>query len=145
MANAKKFRFKGVDQQKRNRELEGVIGAELGLAGGITLRVLAATDANPRWKQFGQTYRDEVGRLIRAKASDERVKAFQAEHFARLFVIGWDVLNEDDDRPIPLTHEACVDFLLESDDAIPAIQATVFENQNFRGARIEAIVNSAKN
>lgn len=138
-----KFKFKNIDQQKRNREIEGVTGTELGLAGGITLMVLAATDANPRWKQFGQAYRDEVGRLIRAKASDERVKAFQADHFSRMFVIGWDVLDADSDRPIPLTHEACVEFLLESDDAIPAIQATVFENQNFRGARIEALVTKA--
>ena len=136
-----KFNFKNIDSQKRNREIEGTTGAELGLAGGVTLQVLAATDANPRWKQFGDDYLAEVRRLVRAKASDERVKAFQADQFAKLFVIGWDVLNADDDSPIPLTYEACVAYLMESDDAIPAIQAMVFENQNFRGARIEAVVN----
>ena len=142
-----KFKFKNINLQKRNREIEGITGGELGLAGGITLWVLAATDANPRWKQFGDNYTAEVRRLLRAKASDERVKAFQADQFAKIFVIRWEgVLDEDNnDAPIPLNTETCVDFLLESDDAIPAIQAMVFENQNFRGARIEAIVNSAKN
>lgn len=139
------FKFKNIDKQKRNRDIEGVVGTELGLAGGVTLQVLAATDANPRWKQFGQDYLDEVKRLIRAKASDERVKAFQADQFARIFVIGWDVLDAEDDSPIPLTYEACVAYLMESDDAIPAIQATVFDNQNFRGARIEAIAAHLKN
>lgn len=134
-----KFKFKNIDQQKRNREIEGVTGAELGLAGDITLMVLAATDANPRWKQFGETYANEIRRLVRAKASDGRVKAFQAKEFAKLFIIAWDVKDAETDQDIPLTPEACEAFLLESDDAIPAIQAMVFETQNFRGARIEAI------
>lgn len=136
MAN---FRFKNIDKLKRNRDIEGITGTELGLGAGITLTVLCASDANPRWRQFGDDYTAEVRRLIKAKASEDRVKKFQAAEFARLFVIAWEGVVDADDNPIPMTLEACTAFLYEADDAIPAIQETVFETKFFRGQRVEAV------
>ena len=33
---------------------------------------------------------------------------------------------------------------LETDDVIPAIQRTAFDNQNFRGAKVEVVVGEGK-
>ena len=139
------FKFKNIDALQRDTEIEGTTGTPLGLAGGITLNLLCASDANPRWKTGGEKFRAELRRLGRANASEDRVKKFLAEEFAKMFVIGWEgVLNADDDQPVPLTKESCVAFLLAADDAIPAIQEIVYDSKNFRGQRIEAIVEAGK-
>ena len=50
------YRFKNADRLKRNREIEGETGTEIGFPGGDTLWILAATDANTRWVRFGDDY-----------------------------------------------------------------------------------------
>ncbi len=107
-------------------------------------RILAATDANPRWLKFGDDYINGLRRLQRAPTlRDERVKTYQAEWFSRLFVFRWDVKGEDD-AAVPFSQEACRAYLLETDDVIPAIQRTAFDNQNFRGAKVEVVVGEGK-
>jgi hypothetical protein len=137
------FKFKNADKLKRNREIEGGTGAEMGFDGGDTIWILAATDANPRWVKFGDDYINELRRLQRANASAERTKAFLAEWYTRLFVLRWEVKGEGD-KPVPFSQEACRAFLMETDDVIPAIQKTAFDTQNFRGAKIEVVVGEGK-
>ena len=137
--------FKGIKEQIRNREIEGVSGTPLGLAGGMTLMILCASDANPRYKMYGEAYRRQAASLRRAKASEEVQKAFFAKEFAKMFVASWDVRDEETDEPIPCTKEAVEAFLLESDDAIPAILEVYGDTINFRGQRIEVVVAAAKN
>jgi hypothetical protein len=137
------YKFKNADRLKRNRAIEGETGTEIGFPGGDTLWILAATDANPRWLKFGDDYINGLRRLQRANASDERVKTYQAEWFTRIFVFQWDVKGEDD-AAVPFSQEACRSYLMETDDVIPAIQRTAFDNQNFRGAKVEVVVGEGK-
>ena len=139
------FRFGNIEDLKRNRDIEGEAGTEVALRGGIKLRLLCASDANPRWKQYGEAFRAELRRLSRAGASDDRVKKYLAEQLTRIFVKDWEGVVDTDGHPIPFTKEASEAFLIEADDAIPAIQEIVYDTQNFRGQRIEAIVEAAKN
>lgn len=138
------FKFGNIDDLKRNRDIEGETGTEVALRGGIKLRLLCATDANPAWKQHGEAFRNELRRLARAGASDERVKKYLAHELTRLFVKGWEGVMDTEGNAIPWTKEACEAFLVEADDAIPAIQDIVYDTQNFRGQRIEAIVEAGK-
>lgn len=137
------YNFKNADRLKRNRTIEGETGTEIGFPGGDVLWVLAATDANLRWVKFGDEYINGLRRLQRANASDERVKAYQAEWFTNLFVLRWDVKAEGDE-PVPFSRDACRAYLMETDDVIPAIQQTAFNNQNFRGDKIEVAVDEGK-
>ena len=142
-------KFKNIDQLQRNREIEGIIGTPVGLPGGITLQVLCATDANPRWAANGEKFSAEVRRLSRANVPDDRTRKFLAEQFTRLFIIGWEGVKEDDGNggevDVPFSADACVDFLLATDDALPALQQVVYDTKMFRGERIEIIANSLKN
>jgi len=98
------FKFKNAGLLKRNRRVEGEEGTEIGFPGGDKLWILAATDANPRWVRFGDDYINGLRRLTRANANDERVKAYQVEWFANLFVLRWDVKGEDDES-VPFSKE----------------------------------------
>lgn len=139
------FTFKNIGRLQRDRTIEGETGTELAV-GDVTLRVLAGTDANPRYRQWGEDWRNELKRLSRANASEERVKKFQAEWFTRMFVLDWPKPPLDGDgHPVPFSKEACEAFLFQADDVIPAILDIVFETKMFRGARVEAIVGTAKN
>mgnify|MGYP000452750931 CR=1 FL=1 len=140
------FQFKNIDSLKRNREIEGTVGTTIGFkASGIALQVLAASDANPRWRELGDNYVNEYRRLQRANAPEERIKKFLAENLTRIFIIGWSGVLDVDGNEIPFTHEACVALLLEVDDIIPALLEVVSDNMKFRGARIEIISDQLKN
>lgn len=142
-------KFKNIDQLQRNKEIEGTIGTPVGFPGGITLQVLAATDANPKWKAFGEKFSAEVRRMSRANVPDDKSRKYLAEQYALLFVIGWEGVFETDDSgndvEVPFTHEAVVDFLMQTDDAIPGLQRVVFDTQMFRGERIEINAGAIKN
>ena len=139
-----KYVFDNIDDLKRNREIEGETGTELGLPGDRTLIVLAASDANPRWRQQSEQILNELGRLRNARASSERVRAFLARKYAETLIKDWRGITSNG-TPIPFSPEACTAFLLAADDAYAAVDAVVYETKNFRGSRIEAVVGEAKN
>lgn len=140
------FQFKNIDSLKRNREIEGVIGTTIGFrSSGIALQVLAASDANSRWREFGDNYLNEFRRLQRADAPQERINKFLAENLTRMFVIGWTGVFDQDGNEVPFGHEACVALLLETDDIIPALLEVVSDNMKYRGARIEIVSDELKN
>ena len=139
------FTFGNVDALKRNLELEGEKGTELGIGAGITLVVLAATDANPQWKARGEQIRAELNRLSNARADNKRVRAYLAGIYADTIVKGRRGVVDGDGNAIPFTREACKAFLLDVDDAYAAVDAIIYDTKNFRGARIEAVVEEAKN
>lgn len=135
------FTFGNVDHLKRNLEIEGVTGTELGLEGTeITLIVLAASDANPRWKAGSQKMRNELNRLSNAKANPKRVREFLAGIYAETLIKDWRGVVDGEGNPIPFTREACKAFLIQVDDAFAAIEALCYETKMFRGQRIEAVV-----
>ncbi len=140
------FNFKNIDSLKRNREIEGSIGTTIGFrSSGISLQVLAASDANPRWREFGDTYMNEFRRLQRANAPQERIDKFLAENLTRIFVKDWTGVLDEAGNVVPFTQEACVALLLATDDIMPALLEVVSDNMKFRGARIEIIADELKN
>lgn len=140
-----KFKFGNIDSLKRNREVEGETGAELGIGAGITLIVLAATDANPQWRARGEKITAELNRLRNAKADNDRTREFLAGVYSECIVKDWRGVVDGDGAPIGFTREACKAFLIEADDAFEAVGAVIYEHKNFRGARIEVTVEAAKN
>lgn len=133
------YQFDGIEPMQRNREIEGEKGTELGLPGGITLTVLAATDANPRWRNRGDEIAAELNRLRNARAPGERTRKYLATIYSQCLVIGWSGVKGKG-ADIPFSPEACAAFLMQADDAYAAVDNVVYETKNFRGARIEAVI-----
>lgn len=143
MTKSAAYEFDNIGAMQRDRTIEGETGTELGLPGGITLTVLAASDANPRWRNRIEEIGAELNRLRNAKANPERQRKFLSRIYAETIVIGWDGVKAKGVK-IPFSVDACAAFLLAADDAYTAIDAVVYETKNFRGARIEAVVSDLK-
>lgn len=133
------YTFDGIEPMKRNRDIEGETGTELGLPGGITLTVLAASDANPRWRQRSSEITSELNRLRNALADSTRVRTYLARIYSQTLVIGWKGVKGNG-ADIPFSPEACAAFLMQADDAYAAVDNIVYDTKNFRGARVEAVV-----
>lgn len=138
------YQFDGIEPMQRNREIEGEKGAELGLPGGITLTVLAASDANPRWRNRGDEITAELNRLRNARAPSERTRKYLATIYSQCLVIGWKGVKSKGVE-VPFSPEACAAFLMAADDAYAAVDEVVYLTKNFRGARIEAVIEQAGN
>ncbi len=137
------YQFDGIELLQRNREIEGTIGTEIGIPGGITLRVLAASDANPRWRQRGPEIRAELNRMTNAMASPAKQRAYLSRIYAECIVIGWQGVKNRGVE-IPYSADACAAWLRKADDAFRAIERVIYEDTNFRGQRIEAVVAEGK-
>jgi hypothetical protein len=137
------YEFDNIEDLQRKPEIEAE-GVELGLDGDITLIVRAATDANPAWKAAMPTISKEIRRLRNARASAERLRKYLAPLYARLLVKDWRGVKSKDVE-VPYSVEACTAFLLKADDAYTAVDEMVYDTKNFRSARVEAIVEHAKN
>lgn len=135
--------FDGIEEMQRNRDIERE-GTELGLPGNRTLIVRAASDANPLWRAQSEQIGNELRRLANARAPTERVRAYLAGRFAELLVRDWKGIKSHGVE-IPYSVEACKAFLIAADDAYAAVDKMVWENTNFRGQRVEAIVGEVKN
>lgn len=144
MSNADGYSFDNIDALIRNRDIEGETGTELGLGNGMALQVLAASDANPRWRARGDDILAEHNRLRNAKASPQKVRDWWSRIYAECLVIGWSGIKSNGVE-VPFSVEACTAFLRKADDAFTAIENIVFETKNFRGQRFKAIEAEAKN
>lgn len=137
------YDFDNIEELQRKRSIEAE-GTELGLPGDITLIVAAATDANPSWRSASTSIMNELRRLRNARASNEQVRAYLAPMYARHLVKGWRGVKIKGVE-VPYSVEAGTAFLLAADDAYAAVDQIVYDTQNFRRARIEAIVEHAGN
>ena len=144
MSNQDDYVFDNVESMLRDHEIEGKTGTELGLPNGSTLIVLAASDANPRWRTRSMEISNELGRLRNAGADNKRVRDWLSRIFAECLVIDWrNVKGGGVD--IPFSVEACTAYLRKVDDAYEAVDRIVWETKNFRGQRIKAVVGEAGN
>lgn len=144
MSNSDEYVFDNIESMQRNEEIEGKTGTELGLPGGITLTVLAASDANPRWRMRSEEIAAELRRLANARATPQRQREYLCKIYAECLVIGWRGVKSKGIE-IPFSVEACRAFLMAAFDAYNAVDAMVYETKNFRGQRVTAIVDAAKN
>ena len=141
--NETKYTFDNIEALQRNREIEGEAGTEIGLPGGITLTVLAASDANPRWEARREKTQIELRRLNNANASAQRKTAFLARVYAECLMKDWRGVKSGGVE-IPFSVEACTAFLQQCDDAFLAIDAVVYDTKMFRGERIAVAVELGK-
>jgi hypothetical protein len=138
------YQFDEIEDFQRNREIEGKTGAIFGWPGDRWMRVLAATDANSRWRSRQQKITAEVNRLRNANASPQQLREYLARQYAECLVIdwgGWKSHGVD----IPFSVDACTALLTVADDVFAVIDNSVYETKLFRGARIEAVADELKN
>jgi hypothetical protein len=138
-------KFGRIGHLKRDREIEGVTGVDLKIDGNIFLTVRAATDANAAWREKAPRVLREIRRLNNAGAPDAQVRAKLAALYADVIVIGWRGVVDEADEAVPFTREACLDFLMEADDAMKAIDDHCYDSQNFRAAKADEAIEQAGN
>jgi hypothetical protein len=85
----REYVFDNIDSMQRNRAIEGDKGTELGLPGGITLIVRAASDANTAWRNRSEEITSELNRLRNARATGDRVRTYLSRIYSETLVIGW--------------------------------------------------------
>lgn len=137
------YEFDDVEDLQRNRKLEEE-GTVVGFPGGRWIKVAAASDANPLWRAQSEKIANELGRLRNARAGADRVRAFLSKKYAELLGRDWGGWTAKGVE-LPYSKEAFEALLLKADDVYAAVDAIVFETKNYRGARIEAVVEAAKN
>jgi hypothetical protein len=137
------YQFDNIEEMQRKRDIEAE-GIELGLPGDITLVVRAASDANPAWRAASTAIGKELRRLRNARATNEELRRYLAPQYARHLVKDWrGVMSKGID--VPFSVEACTAFLLAADDAYAAVDQIVYDTLNFRAARVDTIIEHAKN
>lgn len=137
-------KFGRIGHLKRDRKIEGEVGADLKIDQNIFLTVLAASDANVRWRDTAPKVLRELRRLENAGATTEEMRARYAALYADVLIIGWRGVVDADGKPVAFTRDNVIAFLLEADDAMSAINDYCFDTVNFRSERAEAIVEAVK-
>lgn len=137
------YSFDNIEALQRKRDIEAE-GTELGLPGDITLIVAAASDANPSWRAASPSIMKELRRLRNARANNDQVRKFLAPIYARHLVKGWRGVKSSGIE-VPYSVEACTAFLLAADDAYAAVDEMVYDTQNFRSSRVEALIDNLGN
>lgn len=137
------YQFDNIEELQRKRDIEAE-GTELGLPGDITLIVRAASDANPAWRAASAAISKELRRLRNARATNEELRNYLVPQYARHLVKGWRGVKSKGVE-VPYSVEACTAFLLAADDAYAAVDQIVYDTQNFRSARVDTIIDHAKN
>jgi hypothetical protein len=144
------------DDLKTNADIEGKTGAPLAIGrSGISLIVLAATDENPRWVAKSKDARRELRRLENLNAPKERRRARAIQLYVDAIIIDWFYVDSEGVKHpgppdasgnfVPFSREAITAFLTGYSDAFRAVENTIYEESNFRGAKLEAVFDSAKN
>lgn len=136
------YSFDGIDELKRNREIEGKTGIRLEFPGGRWIQVLAATDANPKWVARRDIITRETRRLANAKADDARYREFIVPHLVAGLCIDWGGWKNSGVE-IPFSAPACKALLMEADDAYAAIMGVMNDDKNYRANRVEVLVAEA--
>lgn len=137
------YQFDNVEAMMRDPDIEGKTGTEVGIGGGMTLIVLAASDANSRWRMRSEDITNELNRLRNARADAKRQRHYLARIYAECLVIGWKGVKGAGVE-IPFSVDACTAFLRKVDDAYAAVDSIVFDTKNFRGQRIETVAAEGK-
>ncbi len=120
--------FDDIEDLRRNREIEGD-RQHLGWPGDRWLQVLAATDANPRWRARQQKITAEINRLCNANAPRAKLRAYLAQQYAECLVIEWGGWKSNGVE-IPHSTEAATALLLVSaDDVFSVLDDGVLQHE----------------
>lgn len=138
------YSFDDVDELQRQPEIEGTVGTVIDFPGERWIRVLAASDKNPKWKARQKIVGEGSRRLRNAEASDEKYRAFMVPHLAEALCIEWGGWKSGGTE-IPFSTEACKALLMKADDVYRGVLDVVSDDKKFRGARVEVVVAQAGN
>lgn len=136
------YRFDDIEDFQRQREIEDQ-GTVVNFPGDRWIRIAAASDGNAMWRTHSEKLLNELNRLRNAKAPAERVRAFLASKYAALCGRGWGGWKAAGVE-IPYSPAAFEALLLAADDVYATVDQIVWETKNFRGAKIEAVVEQGK-
>jgi hypothetical protein len=136
------YSFDEIDDLQRNREIEGKTGTVIYFPGDRWIRMLAATDANPKWMARRKIIAEGTRRLANAEANDARYRAFIVPHIAEALCIGWGGWRVKG-AEIDFSPEACKALLLKADDVYATVSQVMYDDKKFRGDRIEAVIKEA--
>jgi hypothetical protein len=138
------YNFDNIEMMERKPEIEGTVGTVVDFPGERWMRLLAASDANPKWKAQSDQISIELRRLNNAMASNQRVRDYLSRKFAECCITEWGGWKIDGVE-IPLSVEASTALLRRAQDAYDIVYGVVWETKNFRGQRLEAVVEETKN
>jgi hypothetical protein len=147
--------FDDIDRLKRDRKIEGEIGLDLKIDDGIFVTVLAASDANPRWKANAQRLFAEIDRLRNAGAAESTITRKVAEAYADMLVINWHGGQDEQGNQVPggprengvalpFNRTNCVDWLCEADDALSAIAENCINLKKFRALQAKRVIDQVQ-
>lgn len=137
------YEFDDIEDAIRRPEIEGKTGTVVQFPRNRWMRLLAATDANPKWAAQSEEINIELRKLENAKAPAQHVRHYLAGKFAECCVAewgGWKSKGID----IPLSVEACSALLRSAFDYYNIVYTTVWDTKNFRGQRIQAVIDEGK-
>lgn len=143
MSDNPKFDVADLDEFERKPEIESRIGTVMHFTKGRWMRVLAATDRNPRWIARRKRIQEDL-RQLPPDLTEDQLKDVMAPHYAAALIIDWGGWKSGDGTDLPLTPELAT-FVLRKIDIYRAVQKTVTDDLNFRGAEIEVVTKEVGN
>lgn len=135
--------FDDTEELDRNPEIEGKTGTVLDFPGDRWIRILAATDYNPKWKARKKIIDEAVARLNNSGAGDERYRKFWAPHIAECLGVDWGGWKANG-AEIPYSAEAFKALLLSKYDVYRVCMLTMRDDSKYRGDRIEVVIAQGK-
>lgn len=150
MSTSPGFKFAGLNQFKRNPDIEGKTGSIFEIAGDRWIKMLAATDNNPKWVARRKIINEGIRRLANADASDRRYREFIVPHWVDCCFLDWGGgwMVEDGsggEVEIPYSPEAAKAVLLDFDDIYEQVVAIIGDHKKFRDERVRVVVDKLGN
>jgi len=139
------YDFAEADDLKRERDVEGTIGVLFKMTDTVLFRVLAQSDANPRYRELGPKRTREIRRQANAGATPEELDALWAAYFADCHVIGWEGVVNSKGEPVAFTRAACIAWMIKFPRSIKLLDRWTEDETNFRRKKNEEVVDVIKN
>lgn len=144
MSNQPQFDVADLDEFKRRPDIEAKIGTVIRFTKGRWMRVLAASDRNPRWIARRLRIREDL-RQLPPDLDEEQLQHIMAPHYAEALVIDWGGWKSGDGTNLPCTPEVVTFVLRNGTDVYRAVHKVVQSDENFRGAEIEVATREVGN
>jgi len=138
------FELDDMDDLERKPEVEGKTGTIVDLPRDRWIRMLAASEHNPKWKAVADEFNSGLRRLVAAEASRERLRLFCIPFYANALILEWGGIKSKAVE-VPYGPEIGIFILRKYADVYEAIDEVIWKHKNFRGQRIQIIEDELKN
>lgn len=144
MSNQPQFDVADLDEFMRRPDIESEIGTMVRFTRGRWMRVLAATDRNPRWVSRRKRIQEDL-RQLPPDLTEEQLQHVMAPHYAEALIKEWGGWKASNGTELPLTTELATFVLRKGTDIYRAVHQVVQDDKNFRGAEIEVATREVGN